>query len=109
MSKNKRDAILNPSDSSVASLITLYPRTNSGYNGALVMPMLETLEEVTYGGSARLILMPGTFVGLSAYESLYDRPIRPDIVTTVIADANEGKFLTSIAVSYTHLTLPTKA
>ena len=96
LSKNKRDAILNPSDSSVASLITLYPRTNSGYNGALVMPMLETLEEVTYGGSARLILMPGTFVGLSAYESLYDRPIRPDIATTVIADANEGKFLTSI-------------
>ena len=96
LSKNKRDAILNPSDSSVASLITLYPRTNSGYNGALAMPMLETLEEVTYGGSARLILMPGTFVGLSAYESLYDRPIRPDIATTVIADANEGKFLTSI-------------
>ena len=96
LSKNKRDAILNPSDSSVASLITLYPRTNSGYNGALAMPMLETLEEVTYGGRARLILMPGTFLGLSAYESLYDRPIRPDIATTVIADANEGKFLTSI-------------
>ena len=97
LSKNKRDAILNSSDSSVASLITLYPRTNDGFGAdSLLMPMLETLEEVTYGGSARMILLPGTFIGLSAYESLYDRPIRPDISTTVIADANEGKFLTSI-------------
>ena len=31
LSKNKRDAILNISDSSVASLITLYPRTNNGF------------------------------------------------------------------------------
>jgi len=97
LSKNKRDAILNSSDSSVASLITLYPRTNDGFGAdSLLMPMLETLEEITYGGSARMILLPGTFIGLSAYESLYDRPIRPDISTTVIADANEGKFLTSI-------------
>tara|TARA_B110000438_G_scaffold50281_2_gene50787 strand:+ start:1094 stop:3553 length:2460 start_codon:yes stop_codon:yes gene_type:complete len=96
LSKNKRDAILNVSDSSVASLITLYPRTDAGFNGALAMPMLETLEEVTYGASTRFILSPGTFLGLSAYESLYDRPLRPDISTTVIADANEGKFLTSI-------------
>jgi len=96
ISKNKRDAILNPADSSVASMITLYPRTNDGFNGPLAMPMLETLEEVTYGASTRIIVKPGTFIGLSAYESLYDRPIRPDIATTVIADANEGKFLTSI-------------
>ena len=97
LSKNKRDAILNRSDSSIASLITLYPRTNEGMDlNSGIAPMLNTVEELTYGGSARLILFPGTFVGLSAYESLYDRPIRPDIATTVIADANEGKFLTSI-------------
>jgi len=97
VSRNKRDAILNIADSSVASMITLYPRTNSGFGAdSLLMPMLETLEEVTYGGSVRLIPLYGTFIGFSAYESLYDRPIRPDIATTVIADANEGKFLTSI-------------
>ena len=97
VSKNKRDAILNIADSSVASMITLYPRTNSGFGAdSLLMPMLETLDEVTYGGSLRLIPFYGTFVGLSAYESLYDKPIRPDIATTVIADANEGRFLTSI-------------
>ena len=97
VSRNKRDAILNIADSSVASMITLYPRTNSGFGAdSLLMPMLETLEEVTYGGSVRLIPLYGTFIGFSAYESLYDRPIRPDIATTVIADATEGKFLTSI-------------
>ena len=97
VSRNKRDAILNIADSSVVSMITLYPRTNSGFGAdSLLMPMLETLEEVTYGGSVRLIPLYGTFIGFSAYESLYDRPIRPDIATTVIADANEGKFLTSI-------------
>ena len=94
VSRNKRDAILNIADSSVASMITLYPRTNSGFGAdSLLMPMLETLEEVTYGGSVRLIPLYGTFIGFSAYESLYDRPIRPDIATTVIADANEGKFI----------------
>ena len=97
VSRNKRDATLNIADSSVASMITLYPRTNSGFGAdSLLMPMLETLEEVTYGGSVRLIPLYGTFIGFSAYESLYDRPIRPDIATTIIADANEGKFLTSI-------------
>ena len=97
LSKNKRDAILNISDSSVASLITLYPRTNNGFGvESLLMPMLETLEEVTYGGSIRLIPLYGTFIGFSAYESLYDKPLRPDIATTVIADESEGKFLTSI-------------
>ncbi len=97
LSKNKRDAILNISDSSVASLITLYPRTNNGFGvESLLMPMLETLEEVTYGGSIRLIPLYGTFIGFSAYESLYDKPLRPDIATTVIADESEGKYLTSI-------------
>ncbi|HJN68570.1 MAG TPA: helix-hairpin-helix domain-containing protein [Candidatus Marinimicrobia bacterium] len=96
ISNHNRDAILNPSDSSFATLITLYPRTNFGFNGALAMPMLNTIEEVTYGGNVRIILQPGTYVGLSAYESLYDRPLKPNIATTVIADANEGKFLTSI-------------
>ena len=97
LSRNKRDAILNIADSSVASMITLYPRTNDPFGSEdLLLPMLETLEEVTYGGSVRLIPLYGTFIGFSAYESLYDRPIRPDIATTVIADENEGKFLTSI-------------
>ncbi len=96
ISRHNRDAILNIADSSMATLIALYPRTDQGFNGLLAMPMLNTVEEMTYGGNARFILKPGTFIGLSAYESLYDRPLRPDIATTVIADANEGKFLTSI-------------
>ena len=96
ISQNHRDAVLNPSDSSMAALITLYPRSNVGFNGALTMPMLNTVQERTYGGNLRLTLSPGTYFGVTGYESLYDRPLRPDISTTVIADANEGRFLTSI-------------
>mgnify|MGYP006159491357 CR=1 FL=1 len=98
ISRSNRDAILNNDpDSSFSSLITLYPRTDNGFSGdSLILPMLNTVQEVTYGGNARFILSPGTILGFSIYESLYDRPLKPDIATTVIADANEGKFLTSI-------------
>ena len=98
LSRHKRDAVLNQ-DESFATFITLYPRSNYGLadeNVGIDYNFLDVVEEITYGGSMRIIAKPGTFIGLSAYESLYDRPLTPDISKTVIADANEGKFLTSI-------------
>ena len=98
LSRHKRDAVLNQ-DGSFATFITLYPRSNYGLadeNVGIDYNFLDVVEEITYGGSMRIIAKPGTFIGLSAYESLYDRPLSPDISKTVIADANEGKFLTSI-------------
>ena len=98
LSRHKRDAVLNQ-DESFATFITLYPRSNYGLadeNVGIDYNFLDVVEEITYGGSMRIIAKPGTFIGLSAYESLYDRPLSPDISKTVIADANEGKFLTSI-------------
>ena len=98
LSRHKRDAVLNQ-DGSFATFITLYPRSNYGLadeNVGIDYNFLDVVEEITYGGSMRIIAKPGTFIGLSAYESLYDRPLTPDISKTVIADANEGKFLTSI-------------
>ena len=98
LSRHKRDAVLNQ-DESFATFITLYPRSNYGLadeNVGIDYNFLDVVEEITYGGSMRIIAKPGTFIGLSAYESLYNRPLTPDISKTVIADANEGKFLTSI-------------
>ena len=98
LSRHKRDAVLNQ-DESFATFITLYPRSNYGLadeNVGIDYNFLDVVEEITYGGSMRIIAKPGTFIGLSAYESLYDRPLTPDISKTVISDANEGKFLTSI-------------
>jgi len=95
-SKNSRDAIINSSDSSFSSLITLYPRTNIGFNGALTEPMLNTLEEITYGGHIRYFQNHDFILGFSAYESLYDRKLDPQIQRTIIATANEWRFLQSI-------------
>lgn len=95
ISMNSRDAVIN-SDSTFSALITLAPRTDIGYGGPLEYPMLNQVKELTYGGNLRMTFSPGFMVGLSTYESLYDRELSPQIVRTVISTDAEGKFLTSI-------------
>ncbi len=95
LSSHSRDAVLN-ADSTISTLIVLNPRTNIGYQGPLENPMLDVVNEVTYGGNLRYTFMPGWILGVSSYESLYDRPIDPQIQKTVILTANEASFLTAI-------------
>jgi hypothetical protein len=45
VSMNSRDAVTN-ADSSFSSFITLYPRTDTGYNGLLLNPMLDQVKEI---------------------------------------------------------------
>jgi len=94
-SKHPRDAILNADTTSFSTLITLYPRSNVGYEGPLQHPLKNTVEEVTYGGHVRFTLRPGTFVGFSSYESLYDKRLNPQITRSVIAPENAHRFLTT--------------
>ncbi len=94
-SKNDRDAVLNPDGESFTSFITMYPRSDTGLLDALSQPLLDVVNEVTYGGNARFELKPGTFVGISAYESLYDKELRPDVMLSVIAPENTDLFLNS--------------
>jgi hypothetical protein len=96
LSRNFRDAIINPLDGSFSSLITLYPRTNIGFNGELAEPMLNTLEEVTYGVHLRYFQDHDFILGFSAYESLYDRELDSQIQRTIIATDSEWRFLQSI-------------
>ncbi|NQU27207.1 MAG: hypothetical protein HQ528_02845 [Candidatus Marinimicrobia bacterium] len=103
ISTRERDAVLN-ADSTISTMITLYPRTNYGYNDLdndgkrdlLTNPLLDVVTEVTYGGNFRYTFKPGMILGLSTYESLYDKVIDPQVQRTVISAADEGKFLTSI-------------
>ncbi len=95
VSMHSRDAVIN-ADSTFSSLITLSPRINYGYSGELAYPMMDQVNELTYGGNLRLTFSPGLMVGFSSYESLYDRELSPQITRTVIAADAEGKFLTSI-------------
>jgi len=94
-SKNNRDAVLNPDGESFTALITMYPRDNDGLYNILPQPLLDVVNEVTYGGNARYEIKPGTFVGVSAYESLYDKELRPDVMLSVIAQENTDLFLST--------------
>ena len=95
-SKNDRDAILNQDGASFSSLITLYPRQDVGFLDSLPQPMLDVVNEVTYGGHLRYEFAPGTFLGVSSYESLYDKELRPDPLSTIIAADASSKYFTGI-------------
>ncbi len=94
-SKNNRDAVLNPDGESFTALITLYPRIDDGLVNELSQPLLDVVNEVTYGGNVRFEFTPGTFFGVSAYESLYDKELRPDVTLSVIDADNTDLFLNS--------------
>ncbi len=98
VSLHSRDAIVN-SDSTFSTLITLSPRTNVGFKVDSLPPVLDQVNELTFGGNLRIALSPGMIFGISSYESLYDRELSPQITQTVIAPENAGKFLTSIGNS----------
>ncbi|MBT3252672.1 MAG: helix-hairpin-helix domain-containing protein [Candidatus Marinimicrobia bacterium] len=94
-SKNDRDAILNDDGESFTSLVTMYPRYNYNIFVEDTLNMMNVVDEVTYGGNLRYEFTPGTFVGFSSYESLYDKELRPDPLLTLIFPNNTGLFLNS--------------
>ena len=90
ISFDDRDAILNRGfygDSlsrSFNQLIVLDQRFKYALGDSLRSPRydaiswLNTVKELTYGGRIQYTFFPGTFLGMSFYESAYDRPIDPD-------------------------------
>lgn len=95
LSKNSRDAVLNPDGESFTSLITLYPRLDHGLVNELPQPLLDVVDEVTYGGNLRYEFLTGTFLGVSSYESLYDKELRPEPTLSIIHSDNTGLYLNS--------------
>ena len=96
-SMNDRDAVLNNDDTTFTALISLYPRQDTGIlQDSLANPLLNTVNEVTYGGLLRYEFAPGTFVGISSYESLYDKELRPEPLLSVIATDSRYQYLAAI-------------
>ena len=93
VSKNDRDAILNADGESFTSLISLIPRSNIYEDTLMTMELLNVVDEVTYGGNLRYEFAPGTFIGVSSYESLYDKELRPEPELSIINSANTGLYL----------------
>jgi len=86
-SKDKRDAIINE-DGTFTSLIVMKPRISwgLGYNGDTTVfnSLTNSVQEITWGGNVRLSPVIGTNIGLTFYESLYDRELKPQILETII-------------------------
>jgi hypothetical protein len=76
-SDDKKDAVLND-DGSVASYIILSPEIGNDVLTRYGLPaMANAVREQTYGGNLRFVIYPGTHIGLSGYESRYDRLFNP--------------------------------
>jgi hypothetical protein len=86
-SKDKRDAIINE-DGSFTSLIVMQPRLSwgLGYNGdtTVFSKITNSVEEITLGADIRISPIIGTNLGVTFYESLYDRVLDPQIRETIV-------------------------
>ena len=86
-SKDKRDAIINE-DGSFSSLIVMQPRLSYGlgYNGDTTVfhSLTNSVEEITFGADIRFSPIIGTNLGITFYESLYDRVLDPQIRETIV-------------------------
>lgn len=104
-SLNNRDAVVN-SDGSFSSLIVMTPRVKYGFssdsanspNSLVGRNMLNAVKEMTYGGHVTYSFSPGTYVGFSGYESLYDRPLDFQY-QTIVAAADQSRFLSDFGNS----------
>jgi|UPI00039D1625 DNA uptake protein ComE-like DNA-binding protein len=93
-----RDAVLN-NDSSFSTLITMYPRLNYGLDNLMTMPMVQSVREMLVGGNLRYMLIPGTYLGATLYQSMYDRPLDLQVKATLLNSDGQGKYLTQIGNS----------
>jgi hypothetical protein len=92
---NTRDAILNP-DSSFSAFIRMEPRVENGFSGTVALGLTNNVHELLYGSNIRIQPLPQFQLGVTFYESLYDRELdfQPEVV---ISDMN--KYLQQIGNS----------
>jgi DNA uptake protein ComE-like DNA-binding protein len=57
-------------------------------------PWLDVVKELTYGGHLQYDFVPGTWLGLTYYESAYDRYLNPDL-TQIVDRTQLGRLVTA--------------
>ncbi|MDC0145178.1 hypothetical protein OAI93_01100 [bacterium] len=91
LSKDKRDAIINE-DGSFSSLIVMQPRMPWGLNNdttKVFSELTDAVDELTWGANIRLSPIIGTNIGLTVYESLYNRVLDPQIRETILGGEDD--------------------
>lgn len=61
---------------------------------SLNLPWINTVKELTYGGNVKYTFFPGTYLGLTYYESAYNRPLEP-YIDEIVASENLGRLVTA--------------
>ncbi|MBD3347611.1 MAG: hypothetical protein GF400_00245 [Candidatus Eisenbacteria bacterium] len=110
-----KDAVLNP-DGTANQYIIMSPRIrNDDLKGAGLRPMRDVLHEQTFGGNLKYNFGPGTWVGLSGYESRYNKyfkaaydPSTPIDVTWMVPDADEDHLVAMDGEYFSTYTSPGK-
>jgi len=97
-SLTNRDAIIN-SDSSFSSMITMFPRMNYGLDSLVDNNMINSLKEMMIGGNVKYSIFPGTYVGATIYQSMYNRKMDLQIKESILNSSGQGKYLTHIGNS----------
>lgn len=92
MSTGKKDGIINE-DGTINRYVVMKPRPDAMLlidrevlvNGELVPSRLRrrAIEEDLVGGNMKVMLAPGTFLGVTGYQANYNRGFRPDVATLV--------------------------
>lgn len=95
---NNRDAVVND-DGSFSTLITMYPRMSHGLYGNIPHNMINSVKEMVIGGNAKYSFVPGTYLGLTIYQSLYDRELDLQVTESLLDPSGYSKYLTQIGNS----------
>ncbi len=98
ISKHPRDAIINNdlTDSTVASfstLLVMQPRLPWGAYAdttKIFNKLTSSVNEVTWGGNVRFTPLTGYSIGVTFYESLYDRVLKPMVLESIIGGPDLG-------------------
>ncbi|MCD6206049.1 MAG: helix-hairpin-helix domain-containing protein [Candidatus Marinimicrobia bacterium] len=98
VSYDAKDAVVN-SDSSFSALITMYPRLKHGLYDNIEMPITNSVKELLIGGNLKYSFIPGTHVGFTMYQSMYDRPLDLQVTETILDPTGYSKYLTQIGNS----------
>ncbi|MGC9364851.1 MAG: helix-hairpin-helix domain-containing protein [Fidelibacterota bacterium] len=98
VSYTSRDAVVN-TDSSFSTLITMYPRMQHGLYNEIAMPMVNSVRELMLGGNLKYSFLPGTYLGFTLHQSMYDREMDLQVRETLLNDDGLSRYLTQIGNS----------
>ena len=98
ISMKKRDAVIND-DGSFSTFITMYPRLDYGLYNNITNPMVNAVRELLVGGNVKYLITPGTYLGFTMYQSMYDRVLDLQVKESLLDESGMSKYLTQIGNS----------